>query len=441
MPQTLESGKIFGLMQPLGGLVGKTTHFRAYSDEPRIITRIAQLGNIGQIWRHAVHKVGSRQFPAMVSGSGSGLDDTTGLLPALAEGLERYCASVFKTEQFITATAEELGREALDLDTIPRCSSTEFSHPKCPLRAPDKKVPIRWVRGLSLLDGRPIYLPVVMVYLYAGFTSPGERIALPITTGCAAHITLERALVSAILEVIERDAISITWLQRLALPRIEMDCVPPLLAPYWECCQRASKDLEYIFLDATSDLGIPTVYGLQISRTNKNLTTLVSCSTAMDSVEAVVKVIKDMAACRIAFRTPKSAPENWDDFTDVFHGAAYMVSSERAEAFEFLLQPGDRRRLSEMTIMESQDDKLMLSTVLEQLRLSRLDAYAVDLSTDEALRAGIRVVRAIIPGLQPLSFYYRARYLGHPRLYEAPRNMGHTVYGEEHLNRWPQPFA
>jgi ribosomal protein S12 methylthiotransferase accessory factor len=280
-----------------------------------------------------------------------------------------------------------------------------------------------------------------MVYLYAGFTSPGERIALPITTGCAAHITLERALVSAILEVIERDAISITWLQRLALPRIEIDCVPPLLGPYWECYQRASKDLEYIFFDATSDLGIPTVYGLQVSGTNKNLTTLVSCSTAMDPVEAVVKVIKDMAACRIAFRTPKSAPDNWDDFTDVFHGAAYMVSAERAAAFEFLLQSGERRRLSEMAVMESQDDRLALSTVLEQLRRRKLDAYAVDLSTDEALRAGVRVVRAIIPGLQPLSFYYRARYLGHPRLYEAPRNMGHAVYTEEYLNRWPQPFA
>jgi len=51
------------------------------------------------------------------------------------------------------------------------------------------------------------------------------------------------------------------------------------------------------------------------------------------------------------------------------------------------------------------------------------------------------VVRVIIPGLQPLSFHYRARYLGHPRLYEAPALMGYPVLREEDLNGWPQPFA
>jgi ribosomal protein S12 methylthiotransferase accessory factor len=51
------------------------------------------------------------------------------------------------------------------------------------------------------------------------------------------------------------------------------------------------------------------------------------------------------------------------------------------------------------------------------------------------------VVRVIIPALQPLSFSYRARYLGHARLYQAPRLMGHPVREEADLNPWPQPFA
>jgi ribosomal protein S12 methylthiotransferase accessory factor len=78
---------------------------------------------------------------------------------------------------------------------------------------------------------------------------------------------------------------------------------------------------------------------------------------------------------------------------------------------------------------------------LNMLREKELPAYAVDLSTDEAVRSGIRIVRVIIPGLQPLSFRYRARFLGHPRLYELPRKMGFPVLTEDELNDFPQPFA
>jgi ribosomal protein S12 methylthiotransferase accessory factor len=51
------------------------------------------------------------------------------------------------------------------------------------------------------------------------------------------------------------------------------------------------------------------------------------------------------------------------------------------------------------------------------------------------------VVRAVVPGLQPLTFHYRARFLGSPRLYEAPARMGYPVRAEAELNAWPQPFA
>jgi ribosomal protein S12 methylthiotransferase accessory factor len=82
-----------------------------------------------------------------------------------------------------------------------------------------------------------------------------------------------------------------------------------------------------------------------------------------------------------------------------------------------------------------------LQLVLDQLARNHFEVYAVDLSTDEALNSGMRVVRVVIPGLQPFSFHYRAQYKGHARLYDAPRRMGYTARREEQLNEWPQPFA
>jgi len=280
-----------------------------------------------------------------------------------------------------------------------------------------------------------------MVYLYAGMEGPGERFWFPISTGCAAHTSLESALLAGILEVIERDAISVTWLQQLPLPRIELDCLPSPLASFWDRYQRSCRDLEYIFFDATTDIGIPTVYGLQISPANKRVTTLVSCSTSLNPAEAVGGAIREMAAGRVAFRQPKPAPENLEEFSEIFHGATHMARAEQAGAFNFLLHSGGKRRLKEIPALETGNVKRDLQMVLERLRQKQLEAFAVDLSTDEALRAGMRVVRVLIPGSQPLAFQYRARYLGHTRLYQAPRLMGYPVYEEERLNHWPQPFA
>jgi ribosomal protein S12 methylthiotransferase accessory factor len=75
------------------------------------------------------------------------------------------------------------------------------------------------------------------------------------------------------------------------------------------------------------------------------------------------------------------------------------------------------------------------------LRAQCVDAYAVDLTTDEAVREGLRVVRVVAPQLQPLSFQYRARFLRNARLYKVPQAMGYPPKGEAELNSWPQPFA
>jgi ribosomal protein S12 methylthiotransferase accessory factor len=334
-----------------------------------------------------------------------------------------------------------LGAEALDLETLPQCSEQEMAHPNCLLRPIDKRAPLRWVRGFSLQDGRLVWIPAVMVYLHIPYLSPGERIWLPISTGCAAHTTVEQALIGAICEVLERDAISLTWLQRLPLPRLELDAVPDWLEQYIQQNERARQSVEHLFFDATTDLGVPTIYSVQFSPRDEMLATLVMCSTELDPAIAAAKVMRESASSRIAMHTPHVTPDKWDDFLHVFDGATYMGHPDRMPAFDFLVNSPNRRRLSEMQAIGTGDTRQDLVNLLARLRQRNMDVFAVDISTDEALRVGMRIVRVLIPALQPLSFSYRARYLAHPRLYDAPRRMGYPVHSEAEINPWPQPFA
>jgi ribosomal protein S12 methylthiotransferase accessory factor len=435
------SKDLLNLIQLRDGIFRHVSYVYALGDEPRFVAQILDVGDTSVVQRDLSKVSGQRLYRKPMQTFGTGIHETDTLMPALGEAFERYSTAVYNSDQFLFASAEDLGGDALDLDKIPRLSKTELLHPRCPLLEPTKKLPIRWVRGISLLDGRLIYLPASMVYLYAGIAAPAERINIPITTGCAAHTSLKQALLGAICEVVERDAISLTWLQKLPLPRIDVDCIPPQLASAWGRYEQSCKDLEYLFFDATLDVGIPTIYALSIARANRQATTVVACATALNAPEALAKVIRDLFQIRVAFRKPRSVPASWDEFTDFFHGAAYMSRAEHSGAFDFLLRQNQRRPLSEITPIGNENVTQSLPAVLSLFRRRGMDVYAVDLSTDEAIRAGIWAVRVIIPALQPLGFYYRARYLGHSRLYEAPERMGFPVHSEEHLNHWPQPFA
>jgi ribosomal protein S12 methylthiotransferase accessory factor len=376
---------------------------------------------------------------SQLAGGGVGLTAEEALVPALAEAVERHAASTFYDDQFLWASSECIDRPMLDLDIVARCSQTELAHPSCSLRLPSKKEPIRWVQGLSLNDGQPLLVPVVMIYTHAGWRGPQERFWLPISTGCAAHCSYEEALLTGICEVVERDAISLIWRQRMGLPLISIDALTPKSAPFWELYQRGSADVEFHFFDATTDVGLPTIYGIQVSRNHPHAYTTVACSTALSYDDALIKVIKDFVSFKRAFGTRRKLPVDTASFTGLMDGAAYMAAPERAYAFEFLL---NSRRSTTLSALRAKSlSKMSLRALIQRLSKLRMQIVAVDLTTDEAHRAGLRVVRVVIPALQPLSFHTSAQYLAHPRLYTAPGLMGYPVFDEADLNQWPQPFA
>ena len=122
-----------------------------------------------------------------------------------------------------------------------------------------------------------------------------------------------------------------------------------------------------------------------------------------------------------------------------------MARQERLGEFKFLLE-GDREpsKPTEPLHQEGETPERVhgeLAFLLEALRAAGIEAFAVDLTSVEAYSADMRVVRVVIPGLQPLPYRYATRYLAHPRLYEAPRRMGYRSFDESGLNPWPLPFA
>jgi len=71
----------------------------------------------------------------------------------------------------------------------------------------------------------------------------------------------------------------------------------------------------------------------------------------------------------------------------------------------------------------------------------RKDLIFINL-TPKSLESSSRIVRVIIPGLQPLNGEYNARYLGNERLYVLLEQLGLRELHRKKIsvNRYPHPL-
>ena len=77
---------------------------------------------------------------------------------------------------------------------------------------------------------------------------------------------------------------------------------------------------------------------------------------------------------------------------------------------------------------------------MRRLGAPGLEVIVVDLTTSDVEGLGFKVVKVLIPGMQPIDFGPWQR-LGGPRLYEVPARLGYSAAsGPQELNLFPHPF-
>ena len=255
---------------------------------------------------------------------------------------------------------------------------------------------------------------------------------------------MRKAVLNGLLEVVERDAIALTWLHELPLPRIaasEAGEFPPEALASWKSYR--DYGIESHLFDATTDFGIPVIFALQISDQDDDIAQLVGAASALEPAEALTKVFREMASIRIALRAflaQSTSIKIYPDVANVTGGAALMGQRAYRDAFSFLLNSERETSPSRMpNLLELNDDPLR--EMIIRIRLAGAEVIAVDITTDEARSVGARVVKVLVPEAVPLSFVHRERYLDTPRLISAPNSMGYLVDTAPTFNRNIQPFA
>lgn len=442
---TLDLGALGHLVSPVGGVVSGLERLAPELVRSRDTVTLARLGEVALLR----DSTSPKRFGVELDGIGCHRDPDVSARIALMEALERYAAAAGADHHWVTCSAVEMGRDAIDLQDLASCSESEATATDFPLTPWEPDKPLRWVRGWSLVTGRHVWVPVVMCHLGVTPSHPVERFWLQSSSGCAAAESEEEALLGACYELIERDAIALAWLRRLPLRRLHPPELDSLLRGQgragdfdwgWDTVvdtlESDADGADIALFDATTDLAVPTALAVLLPHAGSDLPPAVGAGCADIASRAALKAVREVTVVRACLwsdsRSDPPAQVPREAFDHLFSDRPARVQGARA--------PNDGSGLLEPPANLSASIDQRLARVVSILAGESSDVVAVDLTPIELDGTDVRIMRVIAPPLIPHLADARVRYLASRRLHEAPRRMGFTSGPGGEVNPWPSPL-
>jgi ribosomal protein S12 methylthiotransferase accessory factor len=314
---------------------------------------------------------------AQQGAAGSDEDWDRAFVKALGEGLERYCAGVYREDEFDSAAPDEV-----DDAVAPAAFVTPGDR-----ETPASDETIEWVRGQHLATGERVRLPAELVH----YPPPTERIRPAITTGLGLGDATVEALLSGLYEVVERDASTIAWYstyEPLGIA-VEHDRFERLAG------RAGAEGLDVTALLLTQDVDVPVV-GVAVRREEwpaVALGTAANLDPAAAAADALAEAVQNWVELREMGREAAADAE----------GAIARYAADPGDLASFL-EPETTVPASSVGPDEVPEGPEELSELLGRVDEAGLAAYAARTTTRDVRRLGFEAVRVLVPAAQPLSF-------------------------------------
>ena len=156
------------------------------------------------------------------------------------------------------------------------------------LEAPYENQSLHWIAGERITETgtEPVYVPAQLIFLFCNLDEISLTSGLP-STGLASGNTLEEAKLSALLEVIERDAERLIPYDRDKCFSLGPDTA--LAAGVLEDVRKTGVPVQ--FMDLTSEFGIPC-YKAFIQGPGGEI--LKGCAAHLDGIRAIVSAVTEL---------------------------------------------------------------------------------------------------------------------------------------------------
>ena len=383
-------------------------------------------------------------YQDFVYSGGASLDRATAIAKAIGEVIERYCAGLVDPRALPLSSYRAASVACVRPSEFALYSAEQHAQAWFPFARLDDDTPMRWVQATDLTDRQPRYVPAAKVFVPYPQLDGEPPIAQSITTGLASHSTPEDAAINAICEVIERDAFTIAWQAKLAIPHIDLRSLGQQSR---ELVRRFRCAGDVQLFNLTLDHGVPTILSTLRARTPGLPALVFAAAAELDPERAAIKSLEELElmrsfACHVMTTRPplEPAPDYRNIWTREEHVQLYCAP-DRAALADFLFGSSVVQRLDELPVLTAHNAACDLEVLVERIRSVGERVLLVDLTSPEIATLGLTVVRAIVPGFHPLVFGHVLRARGGGRLWRVPQALGYPgIAPATGDNPVPHPF-
>jgi ribosomal protein S12 methylthiotransferase accessory factor len=370
---------------------------------------------------------------------------------AVLEALERYCGmrrDVLAVS--IRASFAEVADGAIDPRTLGLHPDESYKIEGFPFVPFTPDLLLHWVPAYSYRRRGPVLVPAPIAFYGITPTEARESIC-ETSNGCALGSSLEEATVHGLLELVERDSFLMTWYRRLRLPELRLTGLPPALGAMIRKAELVTR-FRFRGFVSTMEHGIPSVILVGVSRQQEGPRVLIGAGAHFRLERALASAVYELVG--LILRVQHSFVEKRLAALPMLEDADLvrtiedhpLVNSlpEAEDRFAFLLE-GDRKllRYEEVTgrsdLARSSSPEQQLDGMARRLLDIGLDIVVVDQTCEELQPEGLRCVKAIVPGLLPMTFGHRYRRVDLPRL-RAPIEYASDAKATDELGAMPHPF-
>ncbi|MBI5456759.1 YcaO-like family protein [Candidatus Kaiserbacteria bacterium] len=301
-----------------------------------------------------------------------------------------------------------------------------------------------WTKGRSLVQKKSLLLPAQIVSRVHAHDAMRDRkepmLREPITTGVATHPDKTQAILSGLLEAIERDAFMIMWLNRLSLPQVARASIAENNSALHELLARCDRyNLRVHFVRLITDA--PAHVIMVVVRDSANLPpfsvgTSAHASASHAAEKALLEALRARKNARDLVRNHATLRDEKNiTFTDRH---IYWADPAKAHMMDFLTS--GREAPLENAEWENDVAPEHLERITKWCQRTGYECLYVDLGVSKKNVLGFYVVFAVIPELQPLYLNEKNRCEGGERLHSIPKQFGYLARSEVFADV-PHPFV
>ncbi|WP_251331455.1 YcaO-like family protein [Haloplanus pelagicus] len=364
--------------------------------------------------------------------AGTSLVKSQAMVTAIGEAIERYCLSMTDLSDFEFGAYSDFSEIA-----VPPAAFNMFSESQLSQRGLSERIlneeEYHWTATREITSGDQRLVPGQLIYLPFNHNTVFRS---PISTGAAAGTGYLGACYRAICEIIERECLMITYLNKLSVPHIDKSTIPDEAKTYHDILK--SRGRTVYLLNISLDQPVPTCLAIAVDSGSKPALSLgLGCEWNMgDAIQDALREALQISDWEVEDLDESPTPS---DIDSVEERARFWASDERISDIRFWLTPTDKISVEDCREVR---DKKPLETILRYLNKRDYECYIADVTTSDVAQYGFKTVRAIIPEMHPMHLREKFRYLGGNRLYEVPVEVGllNMKNTEKELNQVPQPF-